>query len=179
MKRRGQFYIVMAIILVVIILGFAGVSNLFKKSDDVRIYDLKDELNIEGAEVVDYGVYKEYDQTSMNSLIEKFTRDYSLYAGEGKELYFIYGNEAGVHVGAYQDVVIGSISINLGAEDTGLEITRESYTTTTYSPDADKKVKIKIDESSYDFELKPNQNFYFVIAKKTDTGRYIEKGGLK
>ena len=65
-----------AVIIVAIILGFAAVNNYVKKKTDVKIYDLKDELNIEGANVIERGIYGQIDTNEMAKLLEHFTFEY-------------------------------------------------------------------------------------------------------
>ena len=45
--KEGQFYLAAAIVIIVLIVSFAGITNYIKRSEPVRIYDLKDELGIE------------------------------------------------------------------------------------------------------------------------------------
>ena len=57
MKTKGQFYLMAAIVIIVVIISFAAVSNYAKKKAEIKIYDLGDELGIESEQVIDYGTY--------------------------------------------------------------------------------------------------------------------------
>jgi len=87
MKKRGQVYLIAAMILIAILIGFATVSNYSKKKVDTSIIDLGEELKIEGAKVLDYGTITGDDQ------IENFTQTFSEYAGDDVDIYYIFGNE--------------------------------------------------------------------------------------
>src|SRR3989344_4139149 len=56
--KNGQFYLLAAIVIIAIIIGFASVSNYIKNKSSVTVYNLRDELGIEGAQVLDFGTIK-------------------------------------------------------------------------------------------------------------------------
>ena len=92
-NKKGQFYLLAAIIIIIVIVGFATVSNYLKKKGTVKLYDIKDELQIESGEVLEYGISEEItDINDLRILIDDFIVKYQEYAGEGKSLYFIFGN---------------------------------------------------------------------------------------
>jgi len=87
MKKRGmfgdkkaQFYLLAAIIIIAVIIGFAGVSNFYKKREAVKVYDLGEELEIEGKNVLDYGTLNPSEV-----VLDDFTQQFSEYAEQGTE----------------------------------------------------------------------------------------------
>ena len=90
--KRGQFYLLGAIIIVVVIIGFATIQNYTKKQSSLRLYDLKEELGIESAKVLDYGTFNIDDSQSRRNLIEDFSEKYIVYTGEGRDIYLLFGN---------------------------------------------------------------------------------------
>src|SRR3989338_6227569 len=75
-NKSGQVYIIAAIIVIGLILGYVTVTNVLRKSDtNVRVYDMRDELNIESGEVLDYGTYSgdSISKTNPDGSVTTFT----------------------------------------------------------------------------------------------------------
>ncbi len=90
--KRGQFYLIAALVIIIVIIGYAVISNYSGIRGYTRTYDLAEELVIESAQVLDYGIYNENIGTEqMKNLLEGFIEEYSKI-GEIEELYFIFGN---------------------------------------------------------------------------------------
>ena len=108
--KRGQFYLIAAIVIIAIIIGFATITNSFKKGsvDEKKVYFLSNELDTEGAYVIDYSVFKSEDVEK--KLIE-FTSQYGQYAGEDREIYFVFGNKNKIMVASYEEITSGTISV--------------------------------------------------------------------
>mgnify|MGYP001600943155 FL=1 len=101
-RKRGQFYLLAAIVIIVLILGYAGVSNYINKRNATKVYDVKEELNIEGKDVLEFGVLRSDDITlttisgenitGENAIIQHFITLYTIYlesVGENINLYYI------------------------------------------------------------------------------------------
>lgn len=175
-NHRGQFYLIASIIIIVIMIGFVTISNYSKKKSLTKLYDLKEELGIESGEVLNYGTYSEYNEEQMSELLGSFTQDYIDYAGEGRELYFVFGNYQGITVITYQDLVDKTISLDFGEGDSPLIISKGTYVSKTFIPTNENKVKIKINEVDFEFKLKPGENFYFVIFQEIEGEKHIITG---
>lgn len=82
-NSAGQFYLIATIILIGLIISFALINNYSSNKDPRNLKQMAEELKIEGEKVLDYDI--------INSQLkfEEFSRDYSVYAGENKEIYFI------------------------------------------------------------------------------------------
>ena len=109
-KKGGQFYLVAAIVIITILIGFSVVSNYSRNKEVVLLYDLKQELNIETARVLEYGIYQE---EAAKTVLSEFAESYADYAGEGKNMYFFFGNFQDVTAVAYQDLSNNEIKIAL------------------------------------------------------------------
>lgn len=168
MDKRGQFYLLAAMILIVIITGFAAVSNYAQKRSSVKLYDVRDELGIESGFVVEYGTVQgeniEIDGKQVN-IIDHFTEQYDEYAGEDKEIFFIFGNLKKVTLITYGDISQGDIELVTGTgTSTTYEVPGKEIIKQTIVPDGG-MVTVKVGENEYPFELKPGENFYFVISQ--------------
>ena len=175
MKKRGQFYLLAAIIIISIIIGFAAVSNYSKKKTDVKLYDLGDELGIEGGEVLDYGVYDPNSLTTIE-LLEDFTGKFSEYAGEEKDIYFVFGDSEIIYLATWEEINTGSISIG----GVGLSQTGRGYNLAKISPpESPVKVEMKDKEGNineYEFELRPGDNFYFILSQEVGEEKHVTTG---
>ena len=147
--KRGQFYLMAAIIIITVIVGFVTISNYSRKKTSVKIYDLGEELGIESQNVLDYGTYTGNDKLS------DFLKQYSNYIDGGIDVYVITGNEDNLQVYKYSD----------GVEEQVTDFTEEGG-----------KVIITIEETDYQFDLTAGENFYFVILQKIEGEKYVVTG---
>jgi hypothetical protein len=166
LNKRGQMYLIAAVIIVTIILGFAAISNYSKKKSAVRLYNLREDLEIASENVLEYGVYNEYDEIEMQELLEDFIELYTEHIGEGIEIYFVYGNREKILVTTYSELT----SINVEGEP--VLITSGELTTQEFYPTGN-NVIVQIDSIEYEFKLKSGENFYFVISQKIGEEEHV------
>ena len=162
--KRGQFYLIAAIIIIVVLFGLTGVTNyLIKKPDLVRYYDISRQLNLESESVVNYGIANSQE---INPLLVNFTQNYGNYLGEGEQanLYFVYGDETKVSVYIYQVEEQGGISLIIGESNPIPIVIQEGQVTTQEIPVGENgNVVVQIGNDRYPFNIKSGQNFFFVI----------------
>lgn len=179
MKKKGQFYLLAAIIIIVVIVGFAATTNYLSQKNEVKIYDLKDELGIEGQNVIDFGVLNK-DKLDSQELIDHFTTIYNEYAGDDKELFFIYGSKNSISAFSYTDVVSGTINLQISGEPLGIAITKRVKNDLKPSNSGDKVTVIIKDslgqETTRQFDLNDGENFYFVIQQEIDGEKHVVQG---
>jgi len=172
-NRRGQFYLLAAIVIIAIIIGFAAISNYARKKAPVRTYDVAEELGIEGGKVLDYGTYNEaVDNTE---LMEHFTTLYQEYAGEDKEIYYVFGNYEEITAYKYGEITTGTIDVSFGKTSLGLVIDARVKQTIDANM-VDSEIKTNINNVDYVFELKPGENFYFIISQELEGEKYVVQG---
>lgn len=56
MNKRGQFYLMVSIIIVAVIVGLISVHNIAKKKPVAKISNLEEELETESEKVLDYSL---------------------------------------------------------------------------------------------------------------------------
>ena len=67
MNKRGQFYLLAAIIIIAVIFGIMSTTNYVSvKQASPKLYNIACELSREIEEVYDYGVYKEKEVSEIN-----------------------------------------------------------------------------------------------------------------
>jgi hypothetical protein len=169
--KKGQFYLVGAMIIVALLVGFATVNNFIQQEDSTKVYDLGEELGIEGDQVVEYGIIN--PERTISMLLNDFTSKYSNYASSSNvKIFFIFGNEKEITVLTYEELLAGSISVG----DSTLQISEGTRSETKIIP-IDNKVEVKLEDVVHEFELKPGENFYYVIIQETKEGsRNVIKG---
>ena len=156
-NKRGQFYLIAAIIIIAAIIGYAAVSNYLGKTESVKLYNLGEELGIESENVLDFGTYNELDSSEMETLLMNFIESYAAYVEEGIEIYFIFGNPDKITVIGYKDLEeVPSISAEITASG--------------------KEVIVTINGVEYSFKLEQGENFYFVISQEIGGEKYVVTG---
>ena len=173
MKKRGQFYLIGAIIVIAAIIGFAAVSNVVTKKSSIKIYDVKDELQIEGGEVLEYCVTKG-GAPKTDDFIEEYQK-YQDTIGEDRELYFIYGDVNDIYIISFKEIQVTTKVVGVGEISTPTTIPEKEKTTVTSQGEID-TINVIINEREYPFELKPGENFFFVISQEVEGEQHIVTG---
>jgi hypothetical protein len=170
--KKGQFYLIAAIILATIIIGISVVMNYSKKQDSGNLENLKEELQIESENVLDYGAYNELSDSDMKSLLTDFSKNYTTAKGKDKNLYFIFGKEGtdSLKVVASQSLE-ETAKINVGNGIVDLDITQEGV---SFSP-LGNQVSLIVNDFTHDFILEEGENFYFLISQEIGGGVYVTK----
>ncbi len=204
MNKRGQFYIILAVIIIVIIAGLVTTANYaLKQKKPVKFYDLSEDYESETTKIIDYGVFTQgMTKTQIESTIEGFTTEFLGYAQEkdpNLQLIYIYGDETGITVDNYA-LSGGNILTSSGSETsiTGGSTPVEStisiqYGNKTFTRDVEEKmrnfmdvsqtiddpggwVKVEIAGVLHTFDLKSGEAFYYVVATEGNEREiHIEK----
>jgi hypothetical protein len=152
-NKRGQFYLIAAILIITVIVGFVTIQNYSRKKSSVTLYDLGEELGIEIQNVMDYGTYND---ENLDTLFAEFIETYIDYVGVNKNIYFLFGNSESMNVKAYEELTEVSMNDNLKT-DAG-------------------KIIIAIDDVEYQFDLAAENNFYFVISQEIAGEKHVITG---
>jgi len=179
-NNRGQFFLIAAIIIIVVTVGIVTVSNYAGEKEAVKLYDLGEELGIESQNVLDYGTYSQLNEEEMKMLMENFIKNYVDYIGDTGNLYFVFGNKQKIYVVGYQELTNETVCITLNpetnpeAECVPLQIMGE----TQEFPSAGEEIEwvfINIENYEYQFKLNPGENFYFVIWQRIGGDKVVIK----
>ncbi|MBT4165564.1 hypothetical protein HOE04_00825 [archaeon] len=174
-NKRGQFYIVAALIIVLAIIGLTSTTTYaYTKSNTNTIYKLSSELKQESIQIIDYGIYNNQDlnQFITDEFSTKTFPDYFFPKTDNLDLFLIYGNDQEIRKIQY-------IQVNKGTINSDLTIAqiKEDYIIkeTIDSPLPIEEVQVEIQETTHTFNLKPGENFYFIIANQKGDELFIEK----
>ena len=192
-NKRGQFYIIFIVLIVVIISGLITTSNYARRvKDPVKFYDLSEDFEAETTKIIDYGIFSGESQVNINELINNFSAEYLEYVQKkdpNLELIYIFGNENDITIDNYyyegdeikvksqtgleQEIEPGSeittskITIHYGEK----EFTRDIGERVRYYAEVSQNIKepgkwiqVEIAGIVHDFQLGPNLAFYYVIS---------------
>ena len=175
MNKRGQFYIVAAIIIVLAVAGIASVKTYaIVKPKPRSIESMGSELKEESFQMVEYGIHK---GENITSLLNNFTSNYSEYflkKTNKANVIFVYGNKSDLYSAKYDKVNTGRITATIGTQGTGWSMDT-SFTNRTRLNVAGNSVTVTIFNKDYSFDLRDNEMFYFVIVEEKEGEVYVEK----
>ncbi len=168
MKKKGQFYLIAAIIIVIIITGLATLTNyITTKKEPVRVYDLGEELSEESFRTSEFVIVN--DDADFNLKMQELSNNFSSYAKEGvSEIVVIYGNKDIATSITYQKEETGVITATIGENSFIISGEKGFKPKVTSLPAITAKsgnVKVTLLNKDYNFEIKEKENFFFIITK--------------
>lgn len=187
-NKRGQFYLIVAVIVVVAVGGIVLMENYVQTSKKNTLYEVGEELRFESEKVIDYGVYKTVSETSISDLLTEFTELYTRYRGNERDLYFVFGNQDNLTVAGYvgsesetqEDEEALSIikvkSLKGNEEFPSFEIEHDGvYAYKDYDLGGleGNDIAVVVEDIDYHFNLGSGEYLYFVIMQKIDGEYYI------
>ena len=193
MFKKGQFYIIAAVAIAVILASLVTVINYaVTKPEPAKFYDLSKQLNYETTKIINYGVIN--NEKDINATIKKFIDEQFLPYVKQKdpdvELIYIYGNSSSativnygkqaIKVGEYVITPGGSttpskVSIDIGgtrAEKTVIQASRY-FEPFTLLLKPERIVEIDISGTKYNFTLAGQQQFFAIMTAKKEGETYI------
>jgi hypothetical protein len=169
MNKRGQIFLIAAMIIIGIVIGLVTVTNSVIIGDKQEaFYDRGEEIKEETNHVLDYGVYQ---SENPDQLLEGFLIDYANYIAEERVL-FLFGNEGGISSLVFEHGPSGSVSISTGGIGNNIVINDIIQATADVSLEGN-TIIVLIEGIEYMFSLKPGQNFYFVIIKDENEESFV------
>jgi len=202
-NKKAQFFIIAALIAVLVIFSFIGFVTYKKLVKPEKFYDLGKNFKFEVAEIIAKGKLAELQQGSQINIIEyldNITHEYLKYSitqDPNIEIIYIYGNkdnitvynfaneEACVYIGGLCQEVEGGrkkISSTLSLGDIKTEVVSPlgsyrsalNYIRQTFSPSG-QEVTIEIGNVNYTFELSENEQFYLILKTKKGNETLVAK----
>ena len=139
MYKRGQFYLIVSMVIVTVIVGFMTVHNTIQKNPSIDMHNVKEKMEIESENVLDYSLYQEEE------ILGNFTKDYFDYLGEDTKVIYILNTSNDIEVYEY----------NRSNEGDNIE----KYVRGNV-------VIVPVDSINYTFEMNKGKDFYFIITKE-------------
>ncbi len=173
-NKRGQFYLIAAVVVVALVLAYIAISNSISKSSFRELEKPQEDLKIESSNVLDYVLYKNLDEAQRNEKIEDFAKTYSNYSS-AENFYYIYGDSSSIRVSAYRKKSSSGIYVNAAGSNEEMEIPLKIFTTQNFIPTLD-EVTLTIEGNEHSFKIEQGQNFYFIISQENEGEEYIFTG---
>jgi len=168
MDKRGQFYLIAALIILTLATGFVIISNKASSVSNYQIQGLKEEIRLESSNIIDYAAYKNLGNSETESMLTNLS-NYYINNSQNGNFYFIIGTQSSFVVRAYQryaeNVSIGGIAWDLGV----LEVVHEKS-------DSGDSIDIKINGTSFSFKINRGENFHFVVSSLNKGQKYVITG---
>jgi len=178
-NKRGQIYILAAIIMVIIIASLATTGTFASiKTTPNAITDLGSDLNKEPGEIIDYGIYSGGD---INILMDDFiTSDtkfapYFLQKTDKANVVFVYGDKTNLKAVEYKEEITGTISASIGGHIGWVQSGTFAKTIQITETSPEGNIIVRVLNNDYEFKLRDNEMFYFIILQQKDGEVYIEK----
>ena len=150
-NKRGQFYLIATIIIIAVLIGLAATLNYSHKQSSYEADEVAKELRIEGENVM------EYEVNTGTNMFETFARDYSLYVGDDKDIYFIVVDKSE----GYEDAFMYT---------EGQRVPLKSNLA------VGEDVVFRYDNHNYHFKLEEGKAFYFIIVYDRGGDTYVITG---
>ncbi|MBX4212550.1 hypothetical protein KW787_03805 [Candidatus Pacearchaeota archaeon] len=176
MNKKGQFFLIAALVIVSILVGLAAVytSTTTTKPNPV-VYTLSNEISYEGSQVIDHGVFQALSKDEISKDIKNLTEYYSA-VNPDKDIVVVYGNQTLAQVLEYDNTGKGKVCFDVGGgECPGIDIRDVEKKNYDIRPD-ENTVRITISDVPYEFTLKQGENFYIVIKTDTEHGTTVAQG---
>lgn len=165
-NRRGQFYLIAAIVIITIAIGFIIISNSASSQQTPNIYFLRDELKIESSKTIDYATNNQLSLTQTQNTLTDFSSQY-INNSQNENFYFIFGNTTGMIFLSYQ-AYYSNVTLN-GADYTNNVSSGKIYTK-SFVPGS--SVIIGINGNPYSFLINKGMNFDFVLTSNAGGQNY-------
>ncbi|MDP4039460.1 MAG: hypothetical protein Q8P57_02685 [Candidatus Pacearchaeota archaeon] len=171
MNKRGQVFLMAAVIIAGLVLGASRTVNYAHIGNNQEaFYDLSEEIDFEAGRVLDYGVINNLNpRTKLISFLDEYTE----YIGK-EEFVFVYGDINNLQAINYETIEYpNSILLITGSgEGISFPISKTLQTNTNAFSDGE-EVRVKVREITYTFNLKPGYNFYIVIIKGEGGEKFV------
>lgn len=183
--KQAQFYLIAAVIIILVILGLVGVKNYVSvKKDPSKFQDFSDMLGLEGRYGIEYAVYNKDNSQSISQDIINLSSEYlKTNYNEDFVLYVVYGDISGENIKATKisKESQGAITASLGGS---LEVSPESSTnvnpkdvTLTLNPGEIRTVTVNLtiggNVVSQTLPVLDKNNFVFAMTTSRGLSQYI------
>lgn len=179
MHKRGQFFLIAAVIIVFVLIGFGAIYSSTKTlKEDVIFYDLSKEAVFEGTKVLDYSSFNSIPDSEVYAMVKNLTDYYSTLRPE-TDFIFIYGNASDLYrIDSPKSVNSGFVSV-AGADT----LTYSRVAMNENSKKDPKKIPVETGQKKVEVDLPhgtnvtitltSGQNFYIFASKEREGERLV------
>ncbi len=166
MKRRGQFYLIAAVVVIGVLAGFSTIYNSTRISpEDTLIYYLSEEINFEASQVLDNSARTEVSEEEtlnrLNALVNFYATKnpeneiVTFYATENSVTLSVYNSPSQNTTKIYLEDSTSPLSFEQGSNSSSANVTRiENF-------------RISFSEGNFhNLELRQGKSFVAIIKKE-------------
>lgn len=173
MEKRGQFFLIAALVIVAILFGLGSILVSIKtQREDKRDFDLSKEIKVEASRVIDNGVFLAKTEEKISENVENLTNFYAT-SNPSSDLVFIYGNQTILYILYYNNTVTGTVGISTGSTPTTLQVVERNKQKSKVTSQTETVMVTLANNIKYNFDLNLGQNFFLVIKKDRQNERII------
>lgn len=181
MNKRGQIFLMAAIIIIGVIVGVSTISTEVEVGNSGEaFYDLSEEVGFETKRVLDYGIF---NSENLDYLLggeeggeEGFFSKYIDYLGR-EQVVLIVGDASDMIVYYFLKDGSGNVGINTGGQDISINPIIPFFESGEANVNSDgTSVTVLISGIDYEFDLRDGENFFFVIIKHEDGEKFVAVG---
>ncbi len=170
MMKRGQVYLIAALVIVGLVAGLTTVYNYAKsKPEDQSTFDLSAELDYESAKVVETGVLNPSENPNTN--LEELADYFSLHNPDTDFIIFLYDGTQIKKI-EYDSTQRGSISLSPG---TKIDISKLQGTVKNSLTLVGNTATFIIDGKTYTATLTPGQSYYLIVKRDREEETFIDQ----
>jgi len=162
-NKKGQFYLIAALIIISVMVSFMAYQNKIRTAPvSYKIYDLGKELNLETAQVLDYGIYSNPAQEQ--AILKSWANNFSAYAGEKSEqekFVFVYYDENANKFMSVDFPAVEAGCSSVGQSEIGTCTETTEARNVPCSGEGTATITCTVGETTFSFDS--DDNFYFVI----------------
>ena len=173
MKKRGQFFLIAALIIALILASFIGLVNYAKSEKESSMGELQKDLENEITYTLDYGSSNNLSSEQFKTIFKNLS---SIYINKSKDKtsIFLYGEAPGKIVANGKNSKDSEIKINIDGTwsvlKNGIGEFEEDYTL------SQNKSYLMIANDLYEFDFNKGENFKYFISKDKGKENFIISG---
>lgn len=172
MNKRGQFFLVAALVIIALLLGLAVVYNSIKApAEDLEVVDLSNEINYESAQVIQQGLNNGASEQEIEKRINDLTEIYS-EANPDSDLIIIYSSLNKITKIEYTSVPSGSTAVGTSGQQQSISNRDISI---IQKPTSGEDYKIFVSGIEYTFDLNDGKDFYLIIKKDKEDEKIVSR----
>ncbi len=166
MNKRGQFYLIAAIVIITVAVGFIIVSNSTTSAQTSNIYYLRDEIKIESSKVLDYAANNQLSEVQLTNNLTDLSIRY-INNSQNSNFFFIFGNSTIMNLLAYE-TSYNNVTLN-GVDYTNIIGIKIIYAKNFVPAN---NVTLTFNGNPFVFPVNSGQNFNFVLSNNLGGQNY-------
>lgn len=180
MNKKGQFFLIAALVIVGLIVGLGAIYISTKNPPKlgVQLYDLSREIDFESNRVIDKGILEVKPHAEISEEVMGLASYYA-NATPGADLIIVYGNEEYLTGNYYKEEPSGSAGLSVGGASLAVRpLLKESKTIEEkyIKRFEGNRINVTFGDESYLFTLKQGENFYIVLQKQVGEEKIVATG---